>query len=278
MVPAEEAFDQPGHGLGLRVNDVFDRVDIAPSYSGGFVFSWSMLAEFADSDPWKFVVQESETPDGPWKSISPEIVNTFFFAEEGPRLAPKDQTLYFRIVLNTPKGEYISHVESPYCSLSRREFLLAREIMRKEILMQEKSSGVLSFIWYKSIFGPPCKRCGDFVLGDTKDSRCPHCFGTGHVPGYYGPFPAYVAYSPMERSKGMQKPSGVDELYTINGSVIGSLRLKKDDVVVDPVSNSRFFVDTVRNLVEFRRYPVIQSVMLNEIAKTHAVYKLGCRK
>lgn len=256
------------------MTDAFERIDIAPSYSRGFVFSWRTLTDFSDPEPWRFIVQESETPGGPWKTISDVLTNTFFFAEKEPRVAPKDQTLYFRVLLETPKGKYVSHVESPYCSLPRREFLLAREIMRKEILMQKKSSGVLSFIWYKSIFGPPCKKCGDFVLGDTRDSKCPNCFGTGRVPGYYGPFPAYVTYSPMERNKNMQKPSGVDELYTISGRVIGSLRLKKDDVVVDPVSNSRFFVDTVQNLVEFRRYPVVQSAMLNEIAKTHVVYKL----
>lgn len=253
---------------------VFSGINIAPSYSGGFVFSWDILPDFADPSPWKFRIQESETQAGPWKDVCGPLENSFFYAEKHPRLAPKDQTLYFRIVLETPKGRYVSHVESPYCSLPRREFLLAREIMRKEILMQEKMSGVLSYIWYKSIFGPPCTECGDFVLEDTKDSHCPGCFGTGRMPGYYGPFPAYVSYSPMERNKGLQRPHGVDELYTIQGTVIGSLRLKKDDVVVDPVSDSRFFVGAVRNLVEFRRYPVIQFVMLSEIAKTHVVYKL----
>ena len=264
--------------MGWGVKDVFERIDIAPSYSRGFVFAWRMLGDFADPAPWKFIVQESSTPGGPWKDVSGVLENTFFFSEKQPRVAPKDQTLYFRVLLETPSGKYVSHVESPYCSLPRREFLLAREIMRKEILMQEKSSGVLSFVWYKSIFGPPCGKCGDFVLGDTKDSRCPHCFGTGRVPGYYGPFPAYVSYSPMERNKGMQRPSGVDELYAVEGRFIGSLRLKKDDVVVDPVSNSRFFVDKVQNVVEFRRYPVIQTAVLNEIAKSHVVYKLGLKE
>lgn len=257
------------------MNNVFERIDIAPSYARGFVFSWSMDKNFVDPDPWKFTVQESETPKGPWHDVSEVLENTFFFSESKPRIAPKDQTLYFRIFLRTPKGEYESHVESPYCSLTRREFLIAREIMRKKILVQEKSEGVLSFVWYKSIFGPPCGKCGDFVLGGTKDSRCPRCFGTGRVPGYYGPFPAYVSYSPMERNKNMQNMSGVSELYTIRGEVIGSLRLKKDDVIVDPVSNSRFFVDTVQNLFELRRYPVIQSAILNEVAKTHVVYKLN---
>lgn len=260
------------------MKDVFERIDIAPSYARGFVFAWGMRDDFADPAPWKFAVQESETPGGPWKTISGELENTFFFSEKKPRIAPKDQTLYFRVLLKTPKGEYVSHVESPYCSLPRREFLLAREIMRKSILMQEKMSGVLSFIWYKSIFGPPCDKCGDFVLGETKNSRCPCCFGTGRIPGYYGPFPAYVSYAPMSRDKNMQRPSGVDELYQTTGQVIGSLRLKKDDVVVDPTSNSRFFVGTVQNLVEFRRYPVIQSIVLAEIAKTHIVYKLDAKR
>lgn len=256
---------------------VFAGINIAPSYDRGFVFSWTMESDFMDAGPWKFRIQEAETPAGPWKTVSPELENSFFYSESKPRVAPKDQNLFFRILLSTPDGRYESHVESPYCSLSRREFLLAREIMRKEILMQRKMSGVLSRIWYKAIFGPKCTECGDFVLGDTKNSRCLACFGTGHVPGYYGPFNAYVTYAPMERNKGMQQHM-VEEPYMTTGTVIGSLRLKKDDVIVDPVSNSRFFVGTVRNLVEFRRYPVIQSVQLSEIAKSHVVYKLDRRE
>lgn len=259
------------------MNPVFGRIDISPSYEGGFVFSWEMASDFGDSAPWKFTVSESETPNGPWSAVSPVLENTFFFSENKRRVAPKDQTLYFRISLDTPSGHYESHVESPYCSLPRREFLLAREVMRKEILMQRKMSGVLSSIWYKSIFGPPCPDCGDFVLGDTRNSRCKSCFGTGHVPGYYGPFPAYVSYSPIERDKKMESPDGVSEPYVVSGQAIGALRLKKDDVVCDPVSGSMFFVGVVRNLVEFRRYPVIQSFALSEIAKTHVVYGLGKR-
>jgi len=257
------------------MNPVFAAIDISPSYARGFVFSWSIASDFAEPGPWKFTIQESETPNGPWKDTSPALENMFFYSEPKPRLVPKDQVLCFRILLKTPSGQHISHVESPYCSLNRREFLLAREIMRKEILMQEKMSGVLSQIWYKAIFGPKCTYCSDFVLGDTKSSRCTHCYGTGHIPGYYGPFPAYISYAPMDRRKGMQSGEGVAEPYGTQGTVIGSIRLKKDDVIVDPVSNSRFFVGAVKNLVEFRRYPVIQSIELSEIAKTHMVYKLG---
>jgi hypothetical protein len=69
--------------------------------------------------------------------------------------------------------------------------------------------------------------------------------------------------------------TGVKEDYSHNGRVVGTIRLKNDDVIVDTAADRRYFVDVVNNLTEIRRYPLVQQVKLNQIAVTHPVFKLG---
>ena len=255
----------------------FQSVDITPSYARGFSFAWTLDPEFNAPAPWTFFVEEGPTQAGPWKTISPAIVNTYGWAEAGPRLAPKDPVLCFRIRLEAGGATHASHVVSPYGDLGRREFLIARDIIRQELLQQRKLAGIQCQVWRKAIFGPKCDACADFVSDEPTTANCPACFGTGHVPGYHGPYPMWVTVSPDNRRKHMtdNDQTSVKEPYSNVGRFVGTIRLKKDDIVVDTAADRRYFVDDVQNVLEIRRYPVVQQATLNQIAPTHPVFKLG---
>ena len=254
----------------------FRTIEITPSYALGFGFAWEMDPAFDAAAPWTFQLEESETQAGPWKALSPELVGVYAWGETGPRLAPKDPVLYFRIRLTAAGRTHYSHVMSPYGDLGRREFLIVRDIIRQELLQQRKMSGVQGAIWRKAIFGPLCTACTDFVTEEPTSSTCKVCWGTGRVPGYHGPYPLWVTVSPDNRRKHMtdNDQTGVKEPYANLGRVVGTIRLKKDDIVVDTAADRRYFVDDVQNLLEIRRYPVVQQATLNQIASTHPAYQL----
>jgi len=254
----------------------FTLIDISPSYSLGFGFEWEVDPAFDAAGPWVFHVQEGPTQEGPWEDLSPALESTYAWSEGVQRLAPKDPVLYFRIRLTAGGKEYYSHVVSPYGDLARREFLIVRDIIRQELLQQRQMTGTQSVIWRKAIFGPKCTNCTDFVTGEPTTSSCPYCYGTGHVPGYHGPYPLWVTFSTDNRRKHMTDNDGteVKEPYSNVGRVVGTMRLKKDDIIVDTASDRRYFVDDIRNAAEVRRYPVVQLATLNQIASTHPVYKL----
>lgn len=254
----------------------FSDVNITPNYAKGFAFLWSLHPGFSESAPFEFTVEEAETNEGPWVPISPLLADTYVWYEDDARIAPKDPSLYFRIRLECGGAVHYSHVVTPYGDMSRREFLIARDIMRQEILQQRKLTGTECVVWRKSVFGPACTKCTDFVTGEPVTGSCEYCFGTGRNPGYHGPYPIWVTFSVAQRDKGMQNDqTGVNEPYAHNGRVVGTIRLNNDDVIVDTNSDKRYFVDVVNNVIELRRYPLVQSVTLNQIAVTHVVYRLG---
>ena len=113
----------------------FSAFRISPNYVGGFLYSWELSGGFNDPAPWSFFVQKGSTDKGPWETISPELVNVIAWRDSGGKnLYGKSNTLYFRVMLRTPRGMYFSHAIQPYGDLQRREYILAREIIRRESL------------------------------------------------------------------------------------------------------------------------------------------------
>lgn len=251
-------------------------IAITPSYANGFLFSWDVDPSFFEPGDWTFYVQQAETEEGPWSTISPPLINQFIWDQNEKRILPKDPILHFRILLQVGSKSYISNVISPYYSLPRREFLIVRDIIRQELLQQREMAGVCCDVWRKSVIGPKCTECVDFVTGEPLNGDCAFCFGTGRNPGYHGPYRIWATISALQRDKQMQNDqTGVREPYTHEARVVGTIRLKNDDVIVDTVSNERYFVDVVNHLMEIRRYPVVQSIIMNRIATSHPLYKLG---
>jgi hypothetical protein len=254
---------------------VIERVEIAPNYARGFTFAWTVSREFADPAPWYFWVERGETPSGPWTAFSPRIVQAYGYQDTRRLLVPKDPQLYFRVKLTTPNGTYYSDVRSPYGDLARTEFLQAREIMRTEVVQAQKKAGILGQVWLKSIFGPVCSSCVDPVTGTVTNPDCKQCFGTGRQPGYHGPYPVWMVFSPRQRNKHMKPDEmGPHEDYVHSVRLIGSPVLKKDDVIVDPNSDRRYYVNDVTNVMELRRIPLVQQLEAREAPTTEQIYKI----
>ena len=251
-----------------------ERVQVCPSYARGFTFEWTVAREFADPGPWLFWVQSAQTDQGPWSDYSPKVENQYVWQQSVPVLVPKDPVLYFRIRLQTPNGEYFSGVRTPYGDLNRNDFLQAREIMRNEIVQAQQKAGILGQVWMKAIFGPRCTVCTDPITGEVTNPDCKTCKGTGRVPGYHGPYLAWMTFTTRQRDKHMKPDEmGPHEDYVHMVRMIGSPLLKKDDVIVDPNADRRYYVNAVNNVMELRRVPLIQNIEAREAPTSEQIYK-----
>lgn len=251
------------------------KYDIIPDYAGGFKHAWTVSPALADAMPWDFVVEEAQGPDGPWTPVSPEIVGAYTWTEPGMRRINKNPVLYFRVVMTTPKATYTSPVRMPYGDLGRREFLIARDMMRREVLHMRTLAGVPARVWLVSTFGPRCTACVNPITGSKRDSNCKVCLGTGRNPPYQGPFDIWATFTPAQRTTQMAGDgTGTREPAQFSIRMIGSPPLKKNDVVVDPAQGKRYYVDAVQSTAEIRRVPVIQTLTANEAPVTDIVYRL----
>ena len=258
------------------MDNPIERVLVAPSFSRGFLFQWDVALEFADPAPWSFWVQSGQTLEGPWEDMSPEIVGAYGWQQSEGMLLPKDPILFFRIRLQTPKGEYFSDVRTPTGDLNRTDFLQAREIMRNEVVQARGKAGIIGKIWIKGVHGPRCTECVDPITRAVVDPDCDSCQGTGRQSGYHGAYDAWMTFSPRQRNKGLKGDQlGVHEDYVHTVRMIGCPVVKKDDVLVDPNSDRRYYVNMVQNTMELRRIPLIQTIEAREAPTSEHIYRLG---
>ena len=254
----------------------FERVEVLPSYMAGFTFRWTISSIFYDPLPWNFVVEEAPAKDGPWTAISTTIVNQVVWIDTRKTFINKDEVLFFRITLTTPNRTYVSQVKMPYGDLPEREFLLAREIMRKEVLRARTMSGIIGKVWNIATFGPICTHCEDPITHDVLDSNCVYCFGTGREPGYHGPYATWMTFSPADRDAKMSEDgSGNRQPYTFSVRTVVCPRIKESDVIIDPCTDKRYYVDRVKIEAEIRRVPIIQTLTAHEAPVTEPIYRLG---
>ena len=258
------------------VQSPFKSFRISPSYVGGFLYSWEIEGGFNDPAPWSFTVQKGSTDKGPWENVSTELVNVIAWHDEGVKnLYGKSNILYFRFVMRTPRKRYFSPVIQPDGGLQRREYLLAREIIRRECLRARVLAGVPCDVYIRSIFGPKCPYCIDPVTGDVRDSHCRKCLGTGRYPAYFGPHRMMLSFSPDTAHAKQNSNDGTHETRTFEAMAIGNPVLKKGDVVVDTRQDKRYVIGIASVVSEVRRVACLQRLGFDEAPLSDPIYRIG---
>lgn len=251
-------------------------VRILPNYIGGFLYSWEIDGAFDDPAPWTFTVQRAPMSEGPWEDISPALTNIIAWRDTGGRhLYGKANVLYFRVRLKTPRETYFSHPVQPYGDLPRREYLLAREIIRRETLRARVLSGVECDVYIRATFGPKCTFCIDPATGEVRDDHCSKCLGTGRYPAYFGPHRMLLSFSPDAAHHTDNATDGTHEKRTFEALTIANPVLKKGDVIVDPARDKRYVVGIASIVAEVRRIPCLQKLGFDEAPLSDPIYRLG---
>ena len=261
----------------MNEDPVIARLDVVPDYSRGFMFHWRLRGGFNDPFPWRFKVQGALSQKGPWADISPVVENRTSWRSPGNLRVNKSDVLFLRVILDTDSGHYESGVRTPYGDLDRREFLIGREIMRKEVLHMSRLAGTECDVWTVANYGPKCPHCLDPVTGQPRVGHCRYCLGTGFYPPYFGPFPSWCTFSENNQHQVQEGPegNGVYEHKKFQVRMVNAVPVKKNDIVHDRRSGKRYNVNSVQIVAEIRRVPVVQVLVVDEIATTDPAYKVG---
>lgn len=246
------------------------KIDITPNYFNGFTFKWQIEPDFTGPRPWTFVLQETRNHGKSWIDISEPIVNAFIYQEHVTRIYPRTDTIKFRILsTDGNKKKYTSFSIAPYAVLTKREFLLAREIMRKEILMMKRSSGTPVKLFKRDYFA----RAAPEGVDPISDSVIDPDFEVGDL--YCGPYDLMAAFQPQTKDI-KQEDSGLghSEQFQFKMRTIGFPYINAYDVIFDDNEDRAFKVGTVVDVAEIRRMAVVQDLAVNEIEKSSPIYRL----
>ena len=246
---------------------------IIPNYDRGFQFSWTITADVTALPPWRFRLQQSDTGRDSWTTVY-ECVNLFSYTEP-PR--PKfnfDISLYFRIEADFGGSIHYSSPRTVLGDLSKRDFLIAREIMRQVNQTYDKGRGGHPVeVWQVIRTGILCTACRDEVSQQILDKDCRVCFGTGSVGGYHGPYPTHAQFSLKQSRKELK--TVMDEVPQYQITLTAGVHINRQDLIVDVPSRRVYEVLVPASVHEIRRIPTVYTAAAVEIPPDRQVYALG---
>lgn len=259
----------------------FRRIGVDHRIIGVSYVWWELNRQFHDPPPYSFQLQVGNTgiPDATdWINVGAPVVNGYYAYDDERRVGDYGKRLltHYRVILTTTAGVYVSQPAPTYGELSERDWLLAREITRKERLRHSLVSRE-GYLLKRLRFGTLCTACADPLTGEVTDSSCPQCLGVGFVTGYHPSVAVQLDMGPeaiIELRKAAEPPGPVRPV-DLRGRTLGFPQANKEDVWVDGKSDQRWYVTEILHVAEWRGIPLVVELGLRLAPYTDTVYQVA---
>ena len=260
-------------------NHPFRRLLVSHIVEGGSRIAWELVDNFNEPGPYLFQLQFGRTGSNAatdWVDVGAQVVDGVYAVDDQKRLYGKTFETHYRVLLSTAVSRYLSQPVLAYGSLDEKDWLLAREIIRKEVLRHGRVSND-GYVLKRLRYGPRCTRCLDPQTGETQNSRCPQCYGTGFQGGYHPPIPFQwfdlKDGSPIQEKRGGDAPPGQGVQVIMRCRALAFPALGKEDVFVSGNSDERWIVASVEETASLRHVPLLYTVTLSCAPFTDVVYR-----
>jgi hypothetical protein len=241
----------------------FKRIYVDYAVPGSARITWELRDEMKDPLPWDFQLQVSKDGGGDtWTNVGTTVSNAFYAIDDTQRQYGKGLRLAYRVVLTTPVTTYTSETAQVLGLLSKRQWLQARAIIRRTILMPRGLECLPGYLMKRKLHGTACTECVDPITGGITNSDCDTCKGTSRVDGYWKAFENNMYDLSPEGDDTKRTPKGTSNDIALVGSFTGMPMIHKNDIWIDANSDRRYVINQVRSVAEINRVPVIVRAQL----------------
>jgi len=217
---------------------------------------------------YTFQVLRSESPHGPWTSISVPLKDIYHFRDTGPALLHTWRHLFYLLRITHQPTSEVTDV-GPTTQDGEPD-LIAMEITRQEDVLFRELIGRKCWLFPVRTFGPKCI-CYDRVTSRRTKSNCLTCFDTGYLGGYFSPIECFIQIDPATNTPTMG-PHGEAHNQDTSGRLISFPPIKPKDILVE-AENKRWVVFAV-NHTQRLRAAVHQELSLHLLPVGDVAYKL----
>jgi hypothetical protein len=259
---------------------IFARLRAWPLINGGTRVEWTLHPQFGDPEPHVFQLQFGRTGNplaDDWTDVGLPVVNTYWAVDDEKRVFGTTQWTHYRVVVTTAQRTFASKPTPLFGSLPKRQWRIAKEIERLELLRLRKEAGQEGYLLKRRLFGTPCT-CLDGQTEEVANPQCETCYGTGFVSGYYDPYPCFYAELGLSgtnnRLDGGQSRGTVDDANRTWARMLNSPQIFSHDVWVDRDTDNRWEIHGISNIAEVNGVPVVVKAELRRLPYSHAIYGL----
>lgn len=232
--------------------------------------TWEIEPTTEDVWSYRFVVERSESPEGPWDTVSGEFTDTYRFRDAMVNLRHRYRKYYYRI-----RTYHVSAPNSPTYSevayQSAKPDLIAMEVRRLEAVLFREHIGRRCWVFPRRTFGQRCPECYDEVTAQQLKDGCRTCYDTTFVRGFLDPIESVIQFDPNPRHiENLQILETHQE--NVTARCLYYPELKPRDVIVE-AENMRWRVVRV-SLTQRLRATLHQELVLHGIPHTDIEWQL----
>lgn len=265
----------------------FKRFQIVNHPLGGTLIAWDMQETFFAKGPLHFFIDFGRAGTDHWETLNQTpVVDGCVYMDSEQRYWDHLVSFYYRIRLVLPNeidpltGTCKVYVSQPWIGngvWSKRDWLIAREICRKEYLLQKKRTNLtaVGYLLKRKRFGVRCNHCIDRNTDEVVNPMCLHSYGTKFLGGYYPAIPFTVtAAAPWKREFKR------DGQVSMRNDIIRQTRavaypfLDTGDIYVRRDSGERFYIHSIEQIAEVGGIPIVVSPELRLAPDTDIAYKV----
>ncbi len=263
----------------------FKRVQIVNQPRGGTLIGWELKEGFRSKSAFNFYVDWGYAGTDEWKVLNTDpIVDSCTYVDLLQRQYDQTPHYYYRVRLVLPTD---INPETGHCKVftstpqqanglwSKMDWLLAREICRKEYLYQRKRTNMtaVGHVLKRKRWGKACIRCTDFDTGEVEAQDCPVCYGTGFEGGYYKAQRLVITLDPPEEHGfAFTEQEGFDHSMNRAGRCVNYPHLDTDDVYVRDDNGERFWIKKIEPIVEVGAIPIVVKPKMKLAPATDIIY------
>jgi hypothetical protein len=257
----------------------FRRVSVDHMVRGTSRVWWQLEALFNEPGPYVFQLQYGHTglrDTTDWRNIGAPVTNGYAAYDPEWHAGGYDLLGHYRVKLTTPTNTYISQAANCFGELGERDWLLAREIVRKEDL-RHRIASVAGYLIKPYRFGRACQRCRDPLTQEITDADCPVCNGTGFEVGYHPPLPVQfwdLSNEIVAEDVDAQLKGSTRENAYVTARALGFPALQKNDIWVNGASDERWRVESLQVAAALRGVPLVYEVKMGLVPFNNAIYAL----
>lgn len=256
---------------------VFDRVIVYPDPAtrGGNIAAWWLNSrKFTESGPYVFYLEWAEHPDADFAEVAGPTTESTLTDATQRRYSKLPHSVY-RVRVNTPGGDYYSSPHPVMGNLNRHDYLLTREIIRREYLSLLRYTGTAGSYLARKQWGELCPDCTDYNTDMPVNSHCLTCYGTGITGGYHSASVLYVGEDRLEVRAERNDTTGPGAPQTQLVRAVACPYLTSKDIWVHGGTGERWSIEKVTEQAAIRGVPLVWSVELRLIEPNSIVYDIG---
>jgi hypothetical protein len=221
--------------------------------------SWKVAETSEDILDYTFQVQRSESPNGPWDSLSVPFRDEYRFIDNKLHTGMRNRKYFYQVfVFKVPTQD--TKAFGPVSQEPDAD-LIALELRRQMQLLFKEFAGRRCWVLPARTFGQRCT-CWNPKLKQRTRSGCKLCYDTGFVRGYMSPIESWIQVDPSPKTKQITNV-GEQEQSNTTMRLVWYPPLKPDDLIIEP-ENRRWKVVQV-NQTEQGRAAVHQEVQIHEV-------------